>query len=487
MVNITSGITTTNMFAIIFPSLLISFAFVHSNPISASNKVGDWNSVHNDLEEIERALLKLGTKTSDGVLIPNASMNNFINHKKPRVRKIKTKHVHKPAEQEGLEFESDMSLSPEEKEDLQEMESRGRFRRKAVANEMKLWPNGVVYYELSSGLDQQAITNIKSAMKLWEDATCLRFREYRRQSGSSDRIIFVRSQGCQSPIGRRGGPQEIMIGEYCKESVGSIAHEIAHSFGFYHEHSRPDRDEHVTIYKNNIKQGFEMDFQKFGVRSIEDIEPYDVSSVMHYGPTYMSKDGQSKTIVPRIKNLMNTMGQRNVLSFLDIKTANDLYKCAASCPVQLNCKNKGYVGPNCACLCPQGLTGRDCSEVVQSNTNCGGELTETSGTFTSPNYPGDYSPYAECMWVIKGPPGSRISLTIEDFRVEDDATCYFDWLEVFLGGPHIGGARFCGERQGGVNMPPRTMEYPGNTLLVRLHADDSNEYTGFRARYTIHT
>lgn len=81
-------------------------------------------------------------------------MNNFINHKKPRVRKIKTKHVHKPAEQEGLEFESDMSLSPEEKEDLQEMESRGRFRRKAVANEMKLWPNGVVYYELSSGLGQ---------------------------------------------------------------------------------------------------------------------------------------------------------------------------------------------------------------------------------------------------------------------------------------------------------------------------------------------
>jgi hypothetical protein len=81
-----------------------------------------------------------------------ASMDNFINHKKPRVRKIKTKHIHKPAEQEGLGFESDVSLSPEEEEDLQEMESRGRVRRKAVANQMKLWPNGLVYYELSQQL-----------------------------------------------------------------------------------------------------------------------------------------------------------------------------------------------------------------------------------------------------------------------------------------------------------------------------------------------
>lgn len=41
----------------------------------------------------------------------------------------------------------------------------------------------------------------------------------------------------------------------------------------------------------------------------------------------------------------------------------------------------------------------------------------------------------------QGPVGSRITLTMEDFQIEDDVTCYFDWLEVFLGGPHIGGAR----------------------------------------------
>jgi hypothetical protein len=47
--------------------------------------------------------------------------------------------------------------------------------------------------------------------------------------------------------------------------------------------------------------------------------------------------------------------------------------------------------------------------------------------------------------------------------------------------------RFCGETQDDENRPPRTMEYPGNTLLIRLHADESNEFTGFRARYTIHS
>ncbi|XP_055995164.1 blastula protease 10-like [Ostrea edulis] len=421
-------------------------------------------------------------------------MENYFSQIRSRARnKSKTKpRVQKPVEQDGLGVESDLLLTPEEKHDMEEMERKGRVRRKAVANEMKLWPGGIVYYQMSNGLDGDAIGNITSAMKIWEENTCLRFREHTPISGSLDRVIFVGIQQCQSPIGRRGGPQEVMIGG-CKDDEEnqyktiSIAHEIAHSFGFYHEHTRPDRDDHVTIYSNNIMEGFEMDFRKIGVRSIHDIEPYDVSSVMHYGPTYMSKDSRLKTIVPRMKNLMGVMGQREELSFLDVKTANDLYKCSNGCPVRLDCKNEGYVGPNCACLCPKGLTGRDCSEVVRSNTNCGGRLTSTSGNFSSPNYPGDYTSNSDCLWVIMGPPGSTITFIIEDFMVEVlDNVCY-DWLEVALQGPHIGGARFCGVNQGDENMPPRTMEYPGNTLLVRLHADYSNEFKGFRARYTIHS
>ena len=61
-------------------------------------------------------------------------------------------------------------------------------------------------------------------------------------------------------------------------------HEIGHAIGFWHEQSRPDRDEYVRIHFENIDPDFEDNFHI--VHSINDMSvQYDYRSIMHYGKT----------------------------------------------------------------------------------------------------------------------------------------------------------------------------------------------------------
>ena len=60
---------------------------------------------------------------------------------------------------------------------------------------------------------------------------------------------------CCSFVGRRGnGPQAISIGKNC-DKFGIVVHELGHVIGFWHEHTRPDRDNHVAIIYKNIMPG----------------------------------------------------------------------------------------------------------------------------------------------------------------------------------------------------------------------------------------
>ena len=93
-------------------------------------------------------------------------------------------------------------------------------------------------------------------------------------------------------------------------------HELLHTLGFVHEHTRPDRDDFISINYDNIEPGEEKNFEKrphgtsdfFEKGSVDTKNtPYDVLSLLHYGPQVRSillKDLQSRVAFTRTSRRM---------------------------------------------------------------------------------------------------------------------------------------------------------------------------------------
>ena len=54
--------------------------------------------------------------------------------------------------------------------------------------------------------------------------------------------------------------------------------------GFFHEQSRPDREDYVKIIYENIQPDKVTDFEYYPTTVIKNLSfPYDYSSIMHFG------------------------------------------------------------------------------------------------------------------------------------------------------------------------------------------------------------
>ncbi len=100
-----------------------------------------------------------------------------------------------------------------------------------------------------------------------------------------------------SSVGRLGGKQDLVLG--CNASYAAVLHELCHACGMYHEHSRPDRDNYVSIYPSNMRAGASQNFQKITGRYYTK-GGFDYNSLMLYDsqkfsvenkPTITKKDG----------------------------------------------------------------------------------------------------------------------------------------------------------------------------------------------------
>lgn len=78
---------------------------------------------------------------------------------------------------------------------------------------------------------------------------------------------------------------------------------------------------------------------------------------------------------------------------------------------------------------------------------CGGNLTGSMGSFTSPQYPNNYPVSTTCQWVIDVPPRQTVRLTFSVMNIETDQYCANDYVAVYDGrdnSPDIEIGRYCG-------------------------------------------
>ncbi|MBE9664687.1 M12 family metallopeptidase [Mucilaginibacter myungsuensis] len=180
------------------------------------------------------------------------------------------------------------------------------------------WRNNTVYYDINDNLPNKG--RVTNAIAHWEQKTSIRFV---KRTTQANYVYFTGGSGCSSYVGKIGGRQPIHVGSGC--SVGNTIHEIGHAIGLFHEQSRLDRADFLTIHWDQIQDGYEDNFRTWkrnGYDGFDRGTTLNFNSIMMYGPYSFAK-GSKPTITKKDGSVYEY--QRTALSERDINTVNFMY------------------------------------------------------------------------------------------------------------------------------------------------------------------
>src|ERR1700682_2170197 len=179
------------------------------------------------------------------------------------------------------------------------------------------WPGGTVPYVIDSALSAAQQQTYLNALREYELAANVHFVP---RTSETQYILFK-----YDPLGfdqvSGSNPQIVSVSSLTR---AQILHEMGHSFGLLHEHTRSDQSTYVNVLTANITTGnqhwFNVDPNGTSQGS------YDFESVMHFPrdlfstqpgvlDTLQAKTGYEK-LQPRMGGFALSKGDRAVMKFL---------------------------------------------------------------------------------------------------------------------------------------------------------------------------
>jgi hypothetical protein len=144
------------------------------------------------------------------------------------------------------------------------------------------WPSSIPYM-FDTALTSENTANIIQVMRQLETIANINFVP---RSNQGDYLYFELTNDdavCgRSAVGKQGGRQSVWLHRSCiYANSPTVFHEVLHALGFWHEHTRPDRDDFVTVHWDNIPTLQQHNFNKL-TANIAVSGAYDYSSIMHY-------------------------------------------------------------------------------------------------------------------------------------------------------------------------------------------------------------